>query len=259
MAVDGAGLLRQLAVLAVWVGDADRAVDDRGELRKSGRVELMDALGLPVDVGQRIDAPALTRLWRLAIEFDIIQLRRARVVAGAGADLLSAALKGEGSAEQTLDLWTELADALVHPSVPASAPKGGEQLRTWLQPWVPRYLGLLYAASATGEPADMDALTEQLLDEYDHRLPPGDPELFAGLAAITVRQTLAGLAHHGAVAVTGANGEPDPRHVVTAGLLGITAWAVHPEPGLTVDLTDLGRYLVRQRLLAENAHVPLID
>jgi len=40
-------------------------------------------------------------------------------------------------------------------------------------------------------------------------------------------------------------------------LLGTEVWAVHPEPGLGVGLTDLGRYLVRQRLLAENAEVPL--
>jgi hypothetical protein len=34
---------------------------------------------------------------------------------------------------------------------------------------------------------------------------------------------------------------------------------LHPEPGLKLDLTDLGRYLVRQHLLAENTVVPLLD
>jgi hypothetical protein len=116
---------------------------------------------------------------------------------------------------------------------------------------------MLYTASVTSGPADLDALTDQLLDEYAQRLPPGDPELFAGLAAITVRQTLADLALHGAVTVTGAT-EPDPRHVATAAMLGTTVWALHPEPGLTIDLTDLGRHLIRQRLLAENADAPLI-
>ncbi len=57
--------------------------------------------------------------------------------------------------------------------------------------------------------------------------------------------------------ITGADDEPDPRHAATAALLGTEVWAVHPEPGLGVGLTDLGRYLVRQRLLAENAEVPL--
>jgi hypothetical protein len=199
----------------------------------------------------------VTRLRRLAIEFDIIQLRRTRVVLGAGAHLIDAVLAGEGSPEQTLGLWSDLADALVHPSAPASAPKGTERLHDWLKPWVPRFLGLLYAANADGEPADLDTLTEQLLDEYDHRLPPGDPELFASIAAVTVRQALADLTHHGAVVVTGTNADLDPRHAATAAMLGTAVWAVHPEPGLAVGLSDLGRYLVRQRLLAENADAPL--
>jgi hypothetical protein len=257
VAVDGAGLLRQLAALAGWVGGAGRTLDDRGEVRKGEHGDLLAALGLPTDPGQRREAPALTRLWRLAIEFDIIQIRRTRVALGAGAELVRAALSAAGSPQQTLDLWCDLADALVHPPDPVSAPKDGGHLRDWLRPWAPRFLGLLYAASASSGPADLEALTDQLLDEYAQRLPPGDPELFAGLAAITVRQTLADLAHHGAVTVTGGTVEPDPRHAVTAAMLGTTTWALHPEPGLTIDLTDLGRHLVRQRLLAENAEAPL--
>jgi hypothetical protein len=84
-----------------------------------------------------------------------------------------------------------------------------ERLHDWLKPWMPRFLGLLYAANATGEPTDLDSLTEQLLEEYEHRLPPGDPELFASIAAVTVRQALADLAHHGAVVLTGADDEPE--------------------------------------------------
>jgi hypothetical protein len=258
VATYGAGLLRQLAALAAWVGETGRTVDDRGEPRKSDRYELLAALGLPAEAARRTEVPGVARLWRLAIEFDIIQLRRTRVVPGAGADLVSAALAGKGSPEQALDLWSDLADALVHPSVPVSLPKGGEHLRTWLQlPWTPRSLGLLYEASATGEPADLDALTAQLLKEYVYRMPPGDPEFFAGLAAISVRQTLADLAQHGAVTIAGTSGEPDHWHAVTAAVLDTMVWALHPEPGLTVELTDLGRYLARQGLLAENAHVPL--
>lgn len=249
---EGAGLLRQLAALAAWVGDAGRVVDNRGEPRKADRLQLLTTLGLPVEKGQPTDVPLLTRLWRLAIEFDVIQLRRTRVVPGAGAGLVAAVLAGEAVPQQTLDLWSDLADALIHPPAPA----GGEQIREWLRPWVPRFLGMLYAASAAGEPADLEALTERLVDEDDHRLPSDDSVLFAVLAATAVRQTLADLANHGAVTVTGA--QPDPRHAATAAALGTTTWALRPESGLTVDLTDLGCYLVRQHLLAENADAPLI-
>ncbi len=259
VAAGGAGLLRQLDALCAWIGDAGRPVDNRGDLRKSDRIECVDALGFPADTLARNDVPALARLWRLAIEFDIIQVRRSRVALGRGAGLVSAALTGEGDHQQTLDLWCDLADALVHPPAPVSAPKGSNQLRDWLHPWAPRTLGLLYAASAAGKCADLDELTQQLLAEYDHRLPPGDPALFAVLAAAAVRQVLASLAHHGAVTVIGADDEHDSRHAVTAAVLGTAVWTLDPKPGLSTELTDLGRYMVRQRLLAENANVPLID
>ena len=97
-------------------------------------------------------------------------------------------------------------------------------------------------------------MIDRLLDEYEHRLPPGDPALFAGLAAAVVSNTLSELADHGAVAVAGISDEATAQQ---AAAIGVAPWAVHPQPGLTANLTDLGRYLVRQRLLAEGAHAPL--
>jgi hypothetical protein len=257
VATDGAGLLRRLAALAAWAGEEGQSIDGRGDVRKADRPTVLAALGLPGDIDQRREVPALTGLWRLAIEFDIIQLRRTRVVPGTGAKLVADALTGDGAADQTLDLWTELADALIHPPEPPTMPKGGEHLRDWLQPWVPRFLGILYTATAAGEPVDLDLLINQLLDEYAHRLPPGDPDLFAGLAAVAVRNALSDLADHGAVIVTGVGDELDPSQATAAAALGMATWALQPRPGLAVGLTDLGRYLVRQRLLAENANAPL--
>jgi hypothetical protein len=51
VAVDGAGLVRQLATLADWVGGAGRTVDERGEVRKGDRGDLLAALGLSADPG----------------------------------------------------------------------------------------------------------------------------------------------------------------------------------------------------------------
>jgi hypothetical protein len=257
IATDGNGLLRRLAALATWAGEEGRSVDDRGEVRKADRPAVHSALGLPGNLDQTREVPALTRLWRLAIEFDVIQLRRTRVVPGAGARLVADALAGDGNPEQALDLWTGLADALVHPPDPPVMPKGGEHLRDWLQPWVPRFLGILYPATAAGEPADLGLLTDQLLDEYANRLPPGDPDLLSGIAAAAVRHILSDLADHGAVTVTAVRDDLDPSQAAAAAALGMATWALHPQPGLAVGLTDLGRYQVRQRLLAENANAPL--
>jgi len=106
VATDGADLLRQLAALVAWAGDAGKAGDGRGEPRKADRPAVLAALGLPIDIDQAGGIPALTRLWRLAIEFDVIQLRRTRAVPGTGADLVADALAGDSAAEQVLDLWS---------------------------------------------------------------------------------------------------------------------------------------------------------
>jgi hypothetical protein len=255
VASDGAGWLRRLAALAAWVGRG-KTVDDRGEPRKADVPVLFAALELPAGSDRASSTPALTRIWRLAIEFDVIQLRRTRVVAGSAADLIAQTLAGTGEPEQVLDFWSDVADQLLDPPAPATAAKNGEHLRDWLRPWMPRFLGILYTATASGEPAVLDTRIDQLLDEYEPRLPPGDSALFAGLAAAVVRNTLSDLADHGAVAVAGISDEGNTQQAAAAAI-GVAPWALNPQPGLTANLTDLGRYLVRQRLLAEGAHAPL--
>lgn len=85
--------------------------------------------------------------------------------------------------------------------------------------------GILYAATAIGEPAVLDTIIDQLLDEYEHRLPPGNPALFAGLAAAVVRNTLSDLADHGAISMVGISGEANTPQTAT---IGVAPWALHP-------------------------------
>jgi hypothetical protein len=241
--------------LSKWVGEG-KTVDGRGELRKADVPVLLGSLDLPAGSDRTGGTPALTRIWRLAIEFDVIQLRRTRVVAGSGASLIANTMAGAAEPEQVLDFWSDVADELLDPPAPATAPKNGQHLRDWLRPWMPRFLGIMYTATASGEPAVLDTMIDQLLDEYERRLPPDDPALFAGLAAAVVRNTLSDLADHGSVAVAGISDEATTQQAAAAAI-GVAPWALHPQPGLTATLTDLGRYLVRQRLLAEGAHAPL--
>ncbi|WP_327006808.1 hypothetical protein OHA72_05745 [Dactylosporangium sp. NBC_01737] len=243
VSTDGAALLHDLATLAGWVGSGGRAVDDRGEIRKADRPALLTALGRPVT---KAGEPLLTTLWQMGIEFDVVQLRRTRVVPGRGADLVGAALAGTAPVRETLELWADLAEVLIHPVTPMHSEKGTEHLRSWLDPWTPLFLDLLHSA---GGPGDLEALTDRLLDEQAGRLPGGDPELFAGIAGTAVRNILATLARHGAVAVTGVT--EDPERAAVAAAYGTALWAMWPQPGLTVELTDLGRYLVHRRHLSE--------
>lgn len=222
VATDGAALLRDLATLAEWVGPDGRPVDDRGEVRKKDLPTLLDALHLPAG------SEALTALWQQAVEFDVVRLRRGTVVRGSGADLVGDVLAGTVPAREALELWTGLADLLIHPVTPLHAQKGAGHLRDWLDPWTPLFLELL---ATTGGPADLAALTARLLTEQVDRLPDRNPELFAGAAGTAIRNILTDLARHGAVTMSGA----------------ATAGGAAAEQGVTVELTDLGRHLARRR------------
>jgi hypothetical protein len=259
VATDGADFLRLLAGLAEWVGDGGKTVDNRGELRKADRPVVLTALGLPGSIDQLGGISSLTRLWRLAIEFDVIRLRRSQVVPGPGARLVADVLAGDTAPERALDLWCEIADALIQPQGPADPSKDDRHMQDWLRPWTPRFLGILYADTGAGDPVRLETVAEKLLDEYADKLPPSDPDVFAALAAALVRNTLAALAAHGVVTITATGDDVVTQQAAAFAALGMATWALHAEPGITVDLTDLGRYLVRQRLLAENAHAPLAD
>ncbi|GAA3232283.1 hypothetical protein ACFO1B_20755 [Dactylosporangium siamense] len=234
---DGAARLRDLATLAGWVGPEGHAVDGRGEVRKADRPALLAALGLPED-----GEPVLTNLWQTGLEFDVVQLVRGRAVRGPGADLVDAVLDGTAPVPAALELWTDLADVLIHPITPLHAEKGTEPLRRWLAPWAPMFLDLL---GATAGPADLQALTDRLLAEQAGHLPRREPELYRRIAGTAIRNILATLARHGAVTVTGFTADPDREAAAAAA--GTTTWAMAPEPGLTVELTDLGRHLMSVR------------
>lgn len=256
---DGADFLRLLAGLAAWAGDGGKTVDNRGELRKADRPAVLTALGLPSNMDQLGGTSSLTRLWRLAIEFDVIRLRRTQIVSGPGAGLVADVLAGDTAPERALDLWSDIADTLIQPPGPPNPSKDDKHMHDWLRPWTPRFLGILYADTGAGEPARLDTVAEKLLDKYADKLPPSDPDVFAALAAALVRNTLAALAGHGAVTITATGDDVVTQQAAAFAALGMATWALHAEPGIAVDLTDLGRYLVRQRLLAENAHAPLAD
>jgi len=89
-------------------------------------------------------------------------------------------------------------------------------------------------------------------------------EMLAVMIGAAVRAGLLAGTEAGAVAVTvPADAEIDGEidHLVrrSGGMLGEPAWAVAPIAGTRVELTPLGRYLVRLNLLAEGSHAPLLE
>jgi len=88
-------------------------------------------------------------------------------------------------------------------------------------------------------------------------------EVFTELASLAVLQPMADLAEHGAVELSPSPAELRKRLPAAvrdaAGALGTQPRALSPPPGIRVRLTDLGRYAVRESLLAGGARVPLAE
>lgn len=250
----GSGLLRQLDDLAGWVGDG-RPVDHHGDLHKQDVAAACAHLGLepvrPLRMGNQL---ALGKLWGLALEFDILALRRTRVVPGEARALVTAALRGEGTPE-VLDLWHELFDEVVATS--AGGPAELAVIQQWLDPWTPRFLGSLYRQGGGAVFTTVDDTLEDLTVEHADQIPPAADQFFPSLIATAVRFKLSELADHGAVEMAVPE-QPSTGPVEACRSLGVAPWVKDAPARLRVRLTDLGRSAVRRRLLAEGATAPQV-
>ncbi len=258
----GDGLLRRLARLAAWAGPEGRPVNKRGELAKQEVHSAAEAVDLPVE-GVRVlwDLPPLSQLWRLAIEFDVLRLYRTRIVPGPGAALLATALRADGPADEVLELWSGMFAEIVSPTPSADPPKAAHPTPTWMRLWPPRFLVLLYARCPNGGSADLNELIADLLTQEAASVPDEATEAFASLAAaVVIAKTLADLAEHGAVIIVGHLGPTLPPGAARAASApGAASSVLRLAPGnAQVQLTDLGRYAIRQRLLAEGAEAPVV-
>jgi len=228
---------------------------------------LCAALDVPAYQPARLrNQPAVAKLWRIALELDVIALRRRRVVPGGARPLLAAALRGDGRAEPVLELWDGVYGELMDQDAVVGNPEL-EMMRKWMRPWTPRFLGELYRRNGGTRFADVEKLTAHLLGQYAMEIPSGPDghEIFTTMAAKTILFRLSELSDHGAVemdvpSLPDLPSPPDGAPDTMAGAfrsLGIAPWVTHTPAGLRVRLTDLGRYAVRQRLLAEGASAPL--
>jgi hypothetical protein len=252
----GSGLLQRLVALADWIGPAGRPVDNHGELTRDG---VRDAASffefLPFGettstANTRMRGlPRLGRLWRIALEFGVLELRNGLVVPGPALALAESVLGGDAAPDEALALWQGIFDDACTPIRPWEN-KQEDPLQEWMAHWPPRFLGYLLTQSLHGEDVSFAAaMTEVLLQDTD-RIPPDDEEVFAEMAAFIVRVALGYVAEHGGVEVSGdatATAPPDGV-IATMRSLDIEPSVLGPASGMRVRLTDLGRYAMRQQL-----------
>lgn len=275
VADSGTRVLRPLLTLVRALGVEGLPVDKHGRLRGKDLAGLAAALHLPDPRSRESIGSPLDQLWHLALEFDVVRLQHGRAVPGAGVATVEAAVGGDGPAEERLAVWTDVCHELVRLAAePLSASdllERREELRHWLDPWVPRTLGLLLEQGPDGRLVDFDALMDAVQRDLVGPLDPraNNIETLVVFAHVAVRRALADLERHGVLDIerpsvnaglTGGDGMPDLDAASVeelAGVLGVTPWELSGGEGARIRLTPLGRHAVRERLVREGVAVPV--
>jgi hypothetical protein len=267
------GLLADLLTLARWLGQG-RKVTKNGEpvpadVRALG--ELFQQGPQAAKAGHLHQVPGLQVLFWLAWQVELVELRHTGLVAGPG---LAAWRRDDALAtaddEQVLDLWLEVfllvEFGLVVPEE-ARTGKNAENAATFLaaRGCTPGMMVGLYRAAAR----DQDQLVVDLITPHREHLMQAlrrtrwDVEE-AELVDVSLRFVLAlplgQLIEHGALQLRGPGSESlatAPR-AATGGLTVRTVLLASSDRIRTL-LTPLGRWAMREALLAEGAEVPAAE
>lgn len=260
----GCGLLRRLVGFADWIGVQGRPVDKHGELMRAEVREAVSVFGMePADATRLRELPRLSRLWRLSLEFGLLELRRTHVMPGPDRNLADRVLRGDADPDEALALWRGIFDEV---SLPVEGDGDGDDLlQGWTAIWPPRFLRRLHVCSPHGEFLGLEEVMDSLLNEHPARMPGSlEREVLTEMAYLVVRMAISQLAEHGGVEVSGGldNAAAVPLSGdVTAAIrsVGFEPWALFPAPGTEVRLTDLGRYAMREQLLPKEETVTLAE
>src|SRR6266542_3626165 len=268
MAARASSLLRRVVMLARWVGNG-RPVSRRGELIGPDARALVDALGLAEALakapgggkvtGMR-DVPPITKAFYLAVETELVAVRRSGILPGPRVGDCDRLDHGPAADQVALSLWEELFDLTARQAAapPADPQPPLDSFSDWAEGLPPRALAMLYERQ---DAVDLNDLLASLTSEQQQTgaaQPPTDEAFLAALVGLTVRGTLAELAAHGAVTITGASLPADqlPAPATALEAIGVPCWVLVDTPGITARLTPLGTWAVRRALLSEGAHAP---
>jgi hypothetical protein len=243
-------LVRKMLACGRWAGGG-RSVTRRGLPSAADTRSLSADLGVEVSDSLRGHLE-LSYGWRLAMDAEILRLHRTAVVAGPTLLVLEQAVADDSDPDHLLRVWQDMADiALAGPAQLAGSDASAQQLSEFGRPWGPRALGELYRST---EPIQLDDLVDTMITDY-HGSDAGEvPTRMIGAA---VRAGLLAGAEAGVVAVTvPADTEIDQSSSV---LLGEPTRGAAPILGVRLELTPLGRYLVRLKLLEEESDAPLLE
>jgi hypothetical protein len=253
-------LLRNMVACGRWAMGG-RGVTKHGFPTPANTRSLAAALGIEVrdSVRDPHDHLGLLRCWWLALDAEVVQLHRTEVIAGPALATLEQAMAGTADPDHTLGVWKDIADiAVTGPTRLDTRDSRAAELDEFCRPWGPRALGELYRAD---DVVAVDDLVDALVTEYHG---PAANEMLAMMAGTAVRTGLLAATEAGIATVqvppdVGISPDIAPLVDGSGSILGDPAWAVAPIEGTRVELTPLGRYVVRLNLLAEGSHAPLLE
>lgn len=233
-----------------------RSLNSKGELGKADAAALAATLGLTVTLGKRgqYAHPAMSELWHGAVAAQLLRVGRRCATEGPALATAEAMLAGEEPDEPSLRLWRELFEAMVSEPDPRLLETIPRDFTRWW--WAPKALTRLYRLG----PVDLEKLVAALLPERGSN-EAADENLLPRVADVLIRTRMNLALRLGALTAT-----YDPELFISSltadqrrevGLLDVEPWTLHPKPGVEVELTALGRYAVRENLLAEGADAPL--
>jgi hypothetical protein len=235
---------------------AGRPLNNKGELGKQDTEALASVLGLTLTLGKRgqNSHPAMAELWHGAVAAQLLRVGRSSVGAGPALPKAEAMLAGDAPDEPSLRLWRELFEVMVsEPDARLLETVPRDFTRWW---WAPKALTRLYRLGRV----DLDELVKALLPERGAGDRSGE-NMLPKVADVLIRTRMNLALRLGALTATyeadlfASSLEPDQSREVE--LLDVEPWVLHPKPGVELELTALGRYAVRENLVAEGADAPL--
>jgi hypothetical protein len=194
------GLLRRVITLARWVGTG-RPVSRHGELIPPDARALVDALGLSEALakapggwkvtGMR-DVPPLTKAFYLAVEIELVAVRRSGILPGPRIGDCDRLDHGPAGDEVALGLWEELFDLTARQAAtpPADPQPPRDSFSDWADGLTPRALAMLYERQ---DAVDLNDLLASLISEQQQTgaaEPLTDEAFLAALVGVTVRAPL---------------------------------------------------------------------
>jgi hypothetical protein len=198
----------------------------------------------------------------IATAMECIEIRRGSLTTGERLNELTTVLSGDACTTDTLSYWLEALDCIIRPERAPVRDKHLAKLDPLIEQLEPIPAWALEALYAAGRPLTWEELMSQTLADSEFDGAHNDPLLWL-LISTGTRTRLHAAMRHGAISATwdeaGLAALDEPTRDTARRLTehGSEPWQMLELPGLTLALTPLGTWGMRENLHAEGNITPI--